>query len=99
MFLSGGVDWKSFSLSSQGDLTDDSPSWMKEEYEVHYRDAREVVLSMVENPEFARDIDFSPYREYDKQGKNRRIQHFMSGDWAWRQAVRYFHHWQSQPES
>ena len=61
---------------------------MKEEYEVHYRDTREVVLSMVSNPEFACEIDFGPYRDYTHGDLgHRRLQHFMSGDWAWRQAV------------
>ena len=41
---------------------------MKEEYEVHYRDARDVVLSMVSNPEFADEIDFGPFQERDEDG-------------------------------
>ena len=59
---------------------------MKEEYEVHYRDGRDVVLSMVSNPEFADAIDFGTYQERDEDGQ-RQLGDFMSGDWAWRQAV------------
>ena len=59
---------------------------MKEEYKVHYRDARDVVLSIVSNPEFADAIDFGPFQERDEDGQ-RQLGDFMSGDWAWRQAV------------
>ena len=93
--LSGGVNWQCFSLNYQGELTNDSPPWMKEEYEVHYRDARDVVLSMVLNPEFADEIDFGPFQERDEDGQHR-LKDFMSSDWAWRQAVCDFYQHRSQ---
>ncbi|KIM67665.1 hypothetical protein SCLCIDRAFT_20711 [Scleroderma citrinum Foug A] len=41
---------------------------------------------MLANPDFADDMDYQPFREYDTKTSTRHWQDFMSGDWAWRQA-------------
>ena len=41
--------------------------------------------NMLENPEFADHFDYAPYR-YDTKG-DRVYEHFMSSDWAWKQAI------------
>lgn len=60
---------------------------MDDPYEVYYRDPLEVVHSLVANPDFAAELDYCPYREYVTDTNERRRCDFMSGDWAWNQAV------------
>jgi len=84
----GGVPWQSFSFAYDSpDITPDSPKWMTAEYTIWYRDPRQLFLNMLQNPDFANSFDYAPLREYDENG-NRRYKNFMSGDWAWKQAVR-----------
>lgn len=60
---------------------------MTEEYELCWRDPRSAVCNMLSNPGFDGEFDAAPYREYDQNGV-RQYENVMSGDWAWRQAVR-----------
>jgi Plavaka transposase len=85
---SGDVPWKSFNLKYQGPIPDNSvpPSWMTDQFEVWYRDPHEVVKNMLANTDFVGEMDTTPFREYDGNGE-RRYHDFMSGDWAWQQAV------------
>ena len=41
---------------------------------------------MLSNPDFEGKIDYAPVQEYDSKGAHR-FQNFMSGNWAWKQAV------------
>ncbi|KAI5980694.1 hypothetical protein EDD15DRAFT_2392728 [Pisolithus albus] len=54
--------------------------------DIWFRDPRKVVQNMLGNSEFAKEMDYQPFREYDMKSSMRRWQDFMSGDWAWRQA-------------
>ena len=84
----GDVKWKVFNVGFSGEQQDgDSVPWMSDSYEVWYRDPREVIHNMLASPEFADEMDYVPYREYDASNDQRRWQDFMSGDWAWEQAV------------
>ena len=85
----GDVAWESFSLKYNGDLptgAGEAPSWMTAEHEVWFRDPQELVQNLLSNPDFASEFDYSPLQEYDK-AENHRFQDFMSGNWAWEQAV------------
>lgn len=83
----GSVPWESFSFAYTGpDITPDSPKWMTADYTIWYRDPHQLFLLMLQNSDFATDFDYAPLRQYDEDG-NRRYQNFMSGDWAWKQAV------------
>jgi Plavaka transposase len=83
----GGVPWQSFGVSYTGLRPEnDAPLWMEQTYEVHFRDPRKLFLNMLANPTFAEDFDYTPMRIFDING-SRRYEHFMSGDWAWKQAV------------
>ncbi len=83
----GSVPWQSFSVMYQGEIeTESPPSWKTTEYEVFFRDPHEVIKNQLANPDFANEMDFSPKRVTDRQGR-RRYQDFMSGNWAWQQAV------------
>ena len=52
-----------------------------------FRDPKKVVCNMLANPDFAKEIDLVPYREYDSEVNKRHWCDFMSADWAWKQAV------------
>lgn len=85
------IPWKSFAARYDGDLpvNGEAPDWMENDYEVWYMDAAEVVAHMLDNPDFERDFDKVPYREFDQDHK-RRWCDFFSGDFAWNQAVGQF---------
>lgn len=82
----GGVPWQSANLSYDGPLPSEPPPWMQSGYTIWFRDPRLLFKSMLENPDFAKSFDYRPYRQYDTRG-SRSYEHFMSGDWAWDQAV------------
>lgn len=83
----GDLPWESFSLKYNGDIPEgDIPSWMDTEYDVWFRDPRSLVHNMLSNPDFEGQIDYAPVQEYDSKGAHR-FQNFMSGNWAWKQAV------------
>jgi hypothetical protein len=84
----GDVPWENFSIQYTGERPeDDVPPWMDERYEVWYRNPREVVRNMLANPEYVNEIDYRPFREFSADGDERQYCDFMSGDWAWQQAV------------
>lgn len=84
----GDVSWESFSLRFNGTRPDDVvPPWMDAEYDVWFRNPRNLVHNIISNPDFNNAFDYAPYQEHDGN-RNRRYHNFMSGNWAWRQAVR-----------
>lgn len=85
----GDVPWQSFNLSYSGALPESGeiPGWMEDTHEVWFRDPRELIQNLLSNTDFDGEFDYTPYQEYDDAG-NHRYQHFFSGNWAWRQAVR-----------
>jgi hypothetical protein len=85
----GGVPWQKFAVSYTGPRPDndsDALPWMEQAYEVYFRDPRELFLNMLSNPMFAEYVDYVPMQQFDVGG-SRRYENFMSGDWAWKQAV------------
>lgn len=85
------VPWQTFSVTYNGAIPGGAmPSWMIREYDVWFRDPRLVLRNQYGNPDFARDIDWAPKRVRLANGK-RQYCDFMSGDWAWSQAVSFNH--------
>jgi hypothetical protein len=87
----GEAPWNSFSLSYNGPVPDgmsweNIPTWMTEDHEVWYRDPITLVENLLSNPDFKDEFDYTPYQEYDEDGSHR-FRDFMSGNWAWQQAV------------
>lgn len=82
----GGVPWQSATFQYDGPRPDNAPTWMEAEYTIWFRDTRLLFKNMLENPEFASHFDYAPHRQYDPKGF-RCYENFMSGDWAWKQAV------------
>lgn len=82
----GDVPWQSATLSFDGHMPDNPPSWMTAGHTIWFRDPRLLFKKMLENPDFKDFFDYAPYREYDTHDQ-RCYKNFMSGDWAWKQAV------------
>jgi hypothetical protein len=81
------VEWEAFTVEYSGDIPeDDAPPWMLAKYDVSFRDPRLIIQDMVSNTDYKDEFDYAPYREYDCDDLQR-YHHFMSGDWAWKQAV------------
>ena len=87
----GDVPWESVKLRYQGEdlgvVNSPSPSWMTAEHTVWFRDPRKVVQNLLANADFMGETNLAPHRDYDAAGR-RQYSDFMSGDWAWEQAVR-----------
>ena len=84
----GDVKWESFSVKYTGAPAEDNAMpWMNDSYDVWFRDPHHVVQNMLGNPDFATEIDLRPYHEFSTEDDERQWQDFMSGDWAWKQAV------------
>lgn len=84
----GSAPWKHFDLHYQGEVTDDSPSWMTEHHTVWFRDPKTIIHNILANPDFKDEIDYAPFQEHE--GTNHRFENLMSGNWAWKQAVTSF---------
>jgi hypothetical protein len=83
----GDIPWETFSSQYNGVQPEGNvPSWMTMEYDVWFRDARQLVLNILANPDFKDEFDIAPLQEYSTDGAHR-FQNFMSGDWSWKQAV------------
>lgn len=84
----GDIKWQSFSVKYTGEIPEQGVApWMTDTYDVWFRDPCNVVNNMLSNPDYAMEIDLQPYREYATENDERQWQDFMSGDWAWSQAV------------
>ena len=59
---------------------------MNQTYDVWYRDPCAVIKNIFSNVDFDGEIDYVPYRDF-LEDDSRRYKDFMSGDWAWEQAV------------
>jgi hypothetical protein len=83
----GGVPWQNFEVTYNGPRPETGVlPWMEQTYEVYFRDPRQLFLNMLANPAFAEDFDYTPMQIFDINGACR-YENFMSGDWAWKQAV------------
>lgn len=80
------IEWKCFAVTYTGPRPEhDVPSWMDREYYIWYRCPRQVLHAQLGNPDFVGEMDFAPKRVYE--GQSRVYKDFMTGDWAWKQAV------------
>jgi hypothetical protein len=84
----GDIPWQSFVVSYTGPRSDgDTTPWKVASYDVWFRDPLAVLKSQLSNQDFAKEMDFAPKKVLDTLTNRRRYQDFMSGEWAWRQAV------------
>jgi Plavaka transposase len=83
----GDVPWQSVTLQFNGIRPADKvPSWMDADYNVWFRDPRTLVHNILSSPDFKGEIDLAPFQEHSSDGAHQ-FQNFMSGLWAWKQAV------------
>lgn len=85
----GDVAWRCFTVLYNGPRPEDLlavPSWMNQKYEVWFRCPRQMVRTILSNPEFNTLFSTAPYQEYTAEGK-RKYSNLFSGNWTWRQAV------------
>ena len=87
----GDIPWEHFKATYTGDIprTGTIPTWMTTPHEVWYRSPRKVIHDLLANTDFNGEFDYTPYREYSHDDNKRRWGDFMSGNWAWEQAVRW----------
>ena len=83
----GDVPWENFSIHYNGPQPEHNvPSWMDGEYEVWFHNPCTLIHNILSNPDFDGEFNYTPVQEYDVKG-NHRLENFMSGNWAWKQAV------------
>lgn len=86
----GDVPWQGFSVNYNGERPEHAdtpiPPWMDKDYPVHFRCPRQLGRLLIGNPDFAGEMDYAPKQVY-AEGDKREYQDFMSGNWAWKQAV------------
>ena len=86
----GEVKWQCFSAGYTGEIpTVNPPPWMLKKYDVWFRDPRQVACQILGNLSFSNEIDLRPFEEYSTEDQTRQYKDFMSGEWAWEQAVRH----------
>ena len=61
--------------------------WMFNVYDVWYRDPHQVIHNLLGCTDIKDEMDFIPYREFNATNNERHWEDFMSGDWAWDEAV------------
>jgi hypothetical protein len=87
----GDVLWDSFKLRyqgvDQGEVDSPSPTWMTAEHTIWFQDPCKVIQNLLANADFMGETNLAPHRNYDRAGQHQ-YSDFMSGDWAWDQAVR-----------
>ncbi|KAI1789248.1 hypothetical protein LXA43DRAFT_1155148, partial [Ganoderma leucocontextum] len=81
----GEVSWRTYAFRYEGPVSPNSPSWKREVYFVHCRDALRVAENLASSPDFNGRFDYVPYEEFT--GPNcRQVSNLMSGRWAYKQA-------------
>ena len=87
----GSVQWKNACLKYEGPLPRMTrpPEWKTARYDVWYRDPRQVIKNILASPDFDGHIDYVAYQEFN--GEKRQYGNMMSGDWSWRQSVRFIY--------
>ena len=83
----GEVKWDCFGIQYTGEKPKVPAPWMDEVYDVWMQDPESCIGQIIGNPDFASLMDYKPYREYVTETNTCRWQDFMSGNWAWQEAV------------
>ena len=83
----GDAPWQNFNVSFNSEIQEgDTTPWKHAKYDVWFCDPCIVLHNQLRNTDYANKLDFGPKEVHDKDGK-REYEDFMSGDWAWWQAV------------
>ncbi|TFK17085.1 hypothetical protein FA15DRAFT_553625, partial [Coprinopsis marcescibilis] len=80
----GSAPFETTTFKYTGELPENPPAWMTEEYELCVRDAREALRHQLSTTEFVNQFETRPYRQFEAHGMQQRVwTNLMSGDWAW----------------
>ena len=84
----GDVQWENVVLKYNGPspATTHPPKWKTTEYDVWYRNPRQVIKNILANADFDGHIDYVAYHEFN--GEKQQYSNMMSGNWSWQQCVR-----------
>ena len=87
----GEAEWECFGIQYTGPRPENRevPSWMDQEFHVWHRNPDTILSQQLSNPDFAGEVDYAPKQLRNIEGKRVFID-FMTGDWAWQQAVSIF---------
>ncbi|KAK0214697.1 hypothetical protein EDD85DRAFT_782747 [Armillaria nabsnona] len=70
----GNVPWQSFTVSYNGEMgVGELPAWKTAQYEVFFCDPYAMLQNQLGNQDFANEMDFSPKRVTDAEGKHVRL--------------------------
>ncbi|KAI6011092.1 hypothetical protein EDC04DRAFT_2871132 [Pisolithus marmoratus] len=83
----GAVRWENFKIAYKDGQDEPDAPWMFDVCDVWYRDPCQVIHNLLGHTDIKDEMDFVPYQEFDATNKQRRWEDFMSGDWAWEEAV------------
>ena len=83
----GDIQWEHTHLKYEGPLPETTrhPEWKTTEYDIWYRNPRQVIKNILARPDLSGHVDYAAYQEFDDE--KRQYGNMMSGDWAWRQSV------------
>jgi hypothetical protein len=83
------VPWETLEISYNGPRPPTPALWMTNTYKFIKRDLRKLFRQQMQEKDFFSSSTFNkvPYRQFNRGGK-RIWSNVMSGDWAWKQAVR-----------
>jgi hypothetical protein len=84
----GGVAWQAFAVRFNGEISDgaETPPWKRKSYEVWFRDPLKIAKAQIANRDYAHKMDYAPKQMFSSKRKHL-YSDFMSGNWAWEQAV------------
>jgi hypothetical protein len=83
----GDAGWFTFTIRYAGELSDNSPDWKLQQYDVHIRDTWTVLQNIISMRKFHNKFDYAAYEHYTSPG-NCLYSNFMSGIWANKESVR-----------
>lgn len=83
----GSAPWQCL-VSEPLDTSPNAPSWKTSEHQLWFRDTELIASLMLDNPDFNGQFDTIPYVRVDSNGR-RRLSDVMSGNYAYRHAVRF----------
>jgi hypothetical protein len=83
----GDIGWECFGVKYSGNRLDHLVPWMQDVYDIWMSDPDSAISQIIGSADYTNLMDFVPYREYDAATNTCHWKDFMSGDWAWEEAV------------
>ena len=88
----GDMAWQAFSVKFNNEGSDKPgiplASWKRHSYEVWFWDPLKIMEAQIANRNYACEVDYAPKHIFSNARKGQ-YGDFMSGNWAWEQAICY----------